>query len=177
MRPTPDLAEAIVGWRAWKLDTRGSLVSLSRHDVWPVGQPLVARCDRARHEAPSQECTCGIYAFRSECSAPRGMAVGKVKLWGRVVAHERGYRAEFARPLSTNDEKVSARYGIAYEPKPPSPGGRSTGVLAGGALLVAAVPIVVAVAKLGFGLLMLGGLVASLSASSRPLGPRNLNKG
>jgi hypothetical protein len=67
------------------------------------------------HAAPKWNCECGIYAFAGlqqdealELSpqfyhrgpVDRVMRVaGVVQLWGRVVQHEHGYRAEYARPL------------------------------------------------------------------------------
>jgi hypothetical protein len=66
------------------------------------------------HAAPTWGCQCGIYACtRLDDAAtieptprlpsgPRGdpgTVVGVVLLWGRVIQHEGGYRAEYARPL------------------------------------------------------------------------------
>ena len=70
------------------------------------------------HDAPAnaRSCSCGIFAWRSRAHMFAeqdladvrldeltymfgGLAVwGDVYLWGRVYEHERGYRAEFARP-------------------------------------------------------------------------------
>jgi hypothetical protein len=46
-------------------------------------------------------CTCGLYAVEEPelLRAARDPAViGTVDMWGRVMEHERGYRAEFAYP-------------------------------------------------------------------------------
>ena len=67
------------------------------------------------HAAPAWKCECGIYAFAGlqEDAAlelppqfyQRGpldrviRVAGVVQLWGRVVQHRHGYRAEYARPL------------------------------------------------------------------------------
>lgn len=50
----------------------------------------------------------GVYAFKTLAElkadvgerAPGGYCYGQVKLWGRIVEHEYGYRAEYARVLS-----------------------------------------------------------------------------
>lgn len=70
--------------------------------------------DGVHHPAPSWACQCGIYGLaRFEHAetverAPRSQrgraveswqVVGAVLLWGRVMQHEHGYRAEYARPL------------------------------------------------------------------------------
>lgn len=50
---------------------------------------------------PGDSCKCGIYAAESrEKAAVYGTdgIVGRVALWGRVVAHEQGWRGEFAYP-------------------------------------------------------------------------------
>lgn len=52
-----------------------------------------------RHEAPDEDCTCGIYAAIDDKGVPdSGNVYGKVKLWGKVVPGEKGYRAQYAYP-------------------------------------------------------------------------------
>lgn len=56
------------------------------------------------HDAPGDHCVCGVYAWKEEsqsipASAKHGV-FGEVTLWGRVVTHARGYRAEYAYPKS-----------------------------------------------------------------------------
>ena len=65
----------------------------------------VAGPELAQHPSPVPGCTCGIYAssslrnlVTSTPSMPAVSAVGTVALWGRVIEHERGWRAEFAYP-------------------------------------------------------------------------------
>jgi hypothetical protein len=63
----------------------------------PVGYGFVAEAET--HEAPHENCICGIYAASTESTVPAsGNVYGKVKLWGKVVPGERGYRAEIAYP-------------------------------------------------------------------------------
>ena len=67
------------------------------------------------HPAPAWGCECGIYAMSrledeedlkvSPHISQRGpmdrvmRVAGVAQLWGRVVQHDRGYRAEYAQPL------------------------------------------------------------------------------
>ena len=67
------------------------------------------------HSAPTWNCECGVYGladfkqdenlelsphFHQRGPLDRVIRVaGVVQLWGRVVQHEHGYRAEYARPL------------------------------------------------------------------------------
>jgi hypothetical protein len=123
--PAPDLASAIEAWRVWRValvDGRAVLMSVFRDVAWPYAEPLEATClPRAwflprvvwrRHceEAPGERCRCGIYAAGLESIDPYlvelahrrphvGCVVGRVSLWGTVVACEHGFRASLAYPL------------------------------------------------------------------------------
>jgi hypothetical protein len=73
--------------------------------VWPPGAALEARCHATadHHSTPQADCSCGIYAFKTrqdlEGSEYGHMPVyGRVALWGRVIEHEHGYRAQRAYP-------------------------------------------------------------------------------
>ena len=100
--------------------------------------------------APVKDCNCGVHALKSAAAAehrlideldsqmgfgfgirfsfggyepPAGRVWGAVKLWGRLIEHSHGYRAEFAYPaaLYCQDEKlaavVAALYGVPCEIK------------------------------------------------------------
>jgi hypothetical protein len=100
--------EPLIAWRGWKLTRDGSgelrLHSAARSSVaWTPQLPAVARCLHEGHErVPDPEGNCGLYAFKSFATLRSlwGVAtvVGTVALWGRVVEHQFGYRAEFAYP-------------------------------------------------------------------------------
>lgn len=112
----PDYISPIVGHRVWQWDAKG-LKSLCG-ERWKPSQSLAARCRAAAvvgpiagraepvhdaHEPPQTNCTCGVYAaktFQHLCSvgyAKCGIH-GEVYLWGTVVEHELGWRAQFAYP-------------------------------------------------------------------------------
>jgi hypothetical protein len=113
----PDYISPIIGYRVWRWDAAG-LKSLNGK-LWSPGQPLAAVCRVAGRETfdgraenaknapelPQTNCTCGIYAaktFHHLCSvgyAKCGIH-GEVYLWGTVVEHELGWRAQFAYPKS-----------------------------------------------------------------------------
>jgi hypothetical protein len=118
-RQAPEIeAEPIEGWRTWNLSADRPAGPLLHPvgpgvDAWRPGHPPRARCGatpflsliRPTHEAPDPNCTCGIYAARSleEIERPRPAwppppVVGTVTLWGRIMEHERGWRAAFAYP-------------------------------------------------------------------------------
>jgi len=56
----------------------------------------------APHRCPDEGCTCGWYAVADPARLVRpggpADAIGQVSLWGKVVAHPRGWRAEHAYP-------------------------------------------------------------------------------
>jgi len=109
LAPTVDhLAEPIHAWRTWTLvgSRDGSDVRLAPiagdGRPWPPRRPAVAGCTRHRsHARPEFGCTCGLHAVASpdELRRTRDPAVlGTVALWGRIVEHEHGFRAELAYP-------------------------------------------------------------------------------
>lgn len=102
----PTVAEEIIAWRGWSLvevDGELRLSSLTRPEVWTPRAPHAASCPKGRTPTPQRRCRCGVYAAVSPevlgglRSLPGGV-VGQVSLWGRVVEHGRGYRAEVGYP-------------------------------------------------------------------------------
>ena len=104
----PDYISPIVAYRAWQWDSAGLKSFCS--EPWHPGRPLAATCRRLVrdaahhfHEAPEMNCTCGIYAAKSRDDLRRagyaGFGIhGEVYLWGTVVEHEIGWRAQYACP-------------------------------------------------------------------------------
>ena len=96
----PEVIEGeIIGWRWWGYNPRsGLLQSPFQHTLWLPDKPMYAGSrDATTRLGP------GIYAFkhREQAWKNRGIyIVGSVWLWGDMVEHENGYRAEFARVRS-----------------------------------------------------------------------------
>jgi hypothetical protein len=125
---TPVSHQALLGWRLWHVrmhDGEPRLESFTWHHVtWPAGRTLVATCPMHGEDAPARGHDCGIYSFTTrglaeellrrytgvhqcygrEPAEPeppppgRPIALGSVSLWGRILARERGFRAQFAYP-------------------------------------------------------------------------------
>ena len=113
----PDYISPVVGYRVWQWNATG-LKSLNG-EPWLPGQPLAAGCQAAARgtivvgakavhgdqELPHADCTCGIYAAKSiehlRQFGYEGRGIhGEVYLWGTVVEHKLGWRAQFAYPKS-----------------------------------------------------------------------------
>ena len=101
----PVYLDVVKTFRAWSVQYDGktpwlySYVKLCR---WPYQKELVAECDRPeKHPSPEVSCDCGIYG--SKYYDPRyydSSVFGIVKLWGRIIEHEYGYRSQYAYPES-----------------------------------------------------------------------------
>lgn len=103
----------IIGWRAWRLTKKGVLRSMAVDCLWQPGQTVsvnsvLEQCgypDRW-NRMPVAQYGAGIHAFKDLQTVAdnygvfRRGAYGTVALWGEVIEHEWGYRAEFARIAS-----------------------------------------------------------------------------
>ena len=73
---------------------------------WPAGAVARAECPphaSSGHHAPEADCSCGLYAVdgldRLPAVTGRDVTViGSVSMWGTLIEHESGLRAEFAYP-------------------------------------------------------------------------------
>lgn len=93
-----------------------SLRSLYQNELWLPGLPLVSSCSNAHPEveegSPHASCSCGIYGMKQLQPPDQyvytpnqlmpgtylGPLAGRVALWGRVIEHTQGYRAQYAYP-------------------------------------------------------------------------------
>lgn len=143
--PVPDYAEPLIGWRLWKIvepiRRQYRLGSVTLNEQWEPFEALesvhrewISWGDEngvPEQHSPTVCDICGVYAYRSEENAranmeklPRPCMVGTVYLWGEVVIHERGYRAQFAYPkefLYAQDcdgEQLARIYGVPYTEDP-----------------------------------------------------------
>lgn len=119
-----DYSTYLTGWRLWRIKEHLGVpelcpVWIDHAPAWPGRQPASAQClidpVASRRSscslAPTRECGCGLYAYRlrtpvgPEFNYAKGdlwdrWAGGRVALWGRLLEHQAGYRAEYAYPLS-----------------------------------------------------------------------------
>lgn len=94
----------ILAYRSWRLREDGMLAGYWDGSVWGKGaeQASCPLCGAEDHKVPKKTCSCGYYAFRKptlySIRDPHGVIIlGSVLLWGKIVEHTEGYRAEFAK--------------------------------------------------------------------------------
>lgn len=95
----------ITAFRVWRVTENQTLRSTFKETIWEPQQILQA------HAIPGDSGCDGIHGWKSLFEAIQyvqglndaQIAVGRVKLWGEVVEHERGYRAEFAKIIGIDD--------------------------------------------------------------------------
>jgi hypothetical protein len=119
------LREPIVGWRQWNFMYPHFLANLGNDTIYVPREKIEARCgqeDHSEQQAPHLPCTCGIYAYKEkprllgEIGNTYGwplppvlqhrvppvpglrLVYGEINLWGKVIEHEDGYRAQFGYP-------------------------------------------------------------------------------
>lgn len=89
----------IEGYRGWRVTEDGFLRSMSARVIWAPGEPMEGKTkSREEHN--------GVYAYKRASDflsnhENAGLNIyGKVHMWGDVIEHELGYRAEFAKIVS-----------------------------------------------------------------------------
>jgi hypothetical protein len=110
--PKSEQDYAIIGHRIWRIVMVGKIAlleSVSHPVFWPVGEPMTAHKLKSRQSDASSDPHTGIHAFDRQRTPEQylkdygvtdktNLVRGTVLLWGRVIQHEHGYRAEFAYP-------------------------------------------------------------------------------
>lgn len=101
VRPDVPTGEIITGeiyaWRAWKVKGGYLHSCCVDHHIWIPGEPMEGEIGNAHNGL-------GVHAFKTRKGATEyalgnndWVAIGRVKLWGDVVEHKEGYRAQYAK--------------------------------------------------------------------------------
>lgn len=98
--PQPLKTEAIklgeiIAFRGWNITEGGFLKSMSANVIWGPGEVMEGK-------TKSMEEHCGVYAFKTAKDFLSQLAddmdiYGRVALWGDIIEHENGYRAQYAK--------------------------------------------------------------------------------
>lgn len=100
--------EPIIAWRVWKVDLKTNLLTsvYMRDVIWQPGNVIQSdKLPNFEGATPVNNQSFGIHTWKtlqgalqyvSEWTMP--CIVGTVSIWGHIVEHKDGYRAEFAYP-------------------------------------------------------------------------------
>ena len=140
----------LIGWRIWRVTSLGYLKAITAEAVYLPGQPMVAHKEIGDEIGSGS----GVHVFKDFAGAAHELAnypgsnilvaIGTVQLWGEVVEHERGFRAERAMIRSIDgvvlpnkspwDKEPAAalaflweRYGVGAHVEAPTRGDESDG--------------------------------------------------
>lgn len=97
-RTAPTVGE-IIGHRMWSVKGGNLLTSFSAESAWFPGEPMKDATKSAREIDDHNQV--GVWAFKNpydlghQFNGTQGI-FGTVWLWGTVIEHEKGYRAQFA---------------------------------------------------------------------------------
>lgn len=109
--PKSESTEVITAFRMWHLKrtfpTGYRLVPMNENfgEVIPF-EKMTAECKAgggyvSGHVVPDESCTCGFHGYTTSVLLEhhgKPYVAGEVNLWGKVVVHADGYRAQFAYP-------------------------------------------------------------------------------
>lgn len=126
----------IIAFRVWRVRPDDAMLISSYTDhVWKPGDTMQAHAPVADFDDPHGREKTGVHGWKSvfevvgysqhlltpEYSIKRDryengntIVIGRVKLWGDVVEHQRGYRAEFAKIVSLDDCQTPGDAGPQY---------------------------------------------------------------
>lgn len=114
----------IIAFRVWRVGQDGVLISSYTDHRWLPGATMKSHRPVADDDAAGGSGRTGVHGWKSVfelvdyskeltlsgCNISRDryengntIVIGRVKLWGNVVEHSRGYRAEFAKIVSLDD--------------------------------------------------------------------------
>lgn len=100
----------LVGHRAWYVAPFRDEIQSFNGCVWPAKKKLLAVCTETI--CLGERCSCGIYAYKNSTAqiiSNTCSVIGEVWLWGNVVEHELGYRAQFGYPKAFRDTGILAK--------------------------------------------------------------------
>lgn len=124
------LTEPVVGWRGYTF-CHPHFLTCSQTVIQPRERMEAICTVNFEHDAPMPGCSCGFYAFTTlQELVDQGYGyqnfLAEVYLWGRIIEHEKGYRAQFCYPKTLylppyptkavvmNAEFIAWKYGVPF---------------------------------------------------------------
>lgn len=170
--PVEIKAGELVAWRIWLMKADGTLTSTAVDTVWEEGKVIEGNVDAG----------VGVHAWKTEAQARafadsyRGMslAIGSIELWGQVIEHDEGYRAQYGQIKEIVERVVATPrpptrnqtyHQLVYGATPPTPSGVSpvaVWVGIGAGLVVGAAIMATVSGPVAFGMLLVGGIMCAM---------------
>jgi hypothetical protein len=123
-KPLPEESElcatgGLIGWRLWRIPCFGETMLSINGAEWKPREALRALCNKGATSCLGQRCECGIYAWKKRGDVETNedgynCIKGEVWLWGKIIEHEKGYRAEYAYPKSFEKSADAVRVAEIY---------------------------------------------------------------
>jgi hypothetical protein len=110
MTRVPDLTQPAFGWRMWVVPSINEPYLMSWNgSLWRPGERLTAVCAAGipHGDVPDRHCGCGFYGvwdpvacWSTPAFGVPHIAFGRFAGWGKCCEHTRGFRAQYAKPVS-----------------------------------------------------------------------------
>lgn len=95
----------LTAYRVWSIKDSW-LTSVSMPDIWFPNQIISGNVEEGAGIHAYKELGAAIHHLFLQAQRSQPAAIGTVRLWGSVVEHESGYRAEFARLIKVLDVSI-----------------------------------------------------------------------
>lgn len=114
--------EPILAWRHFRVRSGLPYLDSMTRGVYPPNAPAICQGGTLGmvgnpHESPSWQCTCGYYAFKNlphpwgedvrELFSDGDVVFAAVHLSGHVIEHEKGYRAQYIKPIAVTTQSAA----------------------------------------------------------------------
>jgi len=104
---------SVSAYRAWTFGWENKLpglfsLGITPPELWPYGTIEALCLLEGSHSAPVFNCTCGIHAVKEPYWTEKGAErcawiSGEIDLFGKIIIHTKGYRAQYARVQKVYD--------------------------------------------------------------------------
>ena len=100
-------------YRNWLITPDGYLTALHWPQIWSKAEGNEAHCAKwfgPKHHSPQMNCTCGFYGkYLPEDTGP-GYMHGVAEFSGRIILGTKGARAQYAKPVALNLNRIPAGF-------------------------------------------------------------------
>lgn len=120
--------EPILAWRHFRVRSGLPYLDSMTRGVYPPNVPAVCQGGLLgfSHESPHWQCSCGYYSFKAlphpwgddvrEIFSDGDVVFAAVHLSGKVIEHEKGYRAQYIKPIAvtTHSAALMHMHGLSH---------------------------------------------------------------